>query len=89
VDVGTEELVVDQFEVLGKIEVVDKVVDVPVGAGPVPSRWYTFRRCPAPQYSVELSLHVIEHCVIAVGTAPVPNWLSHQHSPPYSRPIYL
>lgn len=70
VDVGDEALVVVVDEELVPDRVVPEEVAVPdevdvldkdVGAGPVPSRWYTFRRCPAPQYYITFSVKVFAY----------------------------
>jgi hypothetical protein len=66
-------VVVAEAEVVVPVAVpvaVPEVVDDADGGGPVPSSWYRFRRWPSPQYSVVLSLQVMPHWVIAVGTAP-------------------
>jgi hypothetical protein len=103
VEVGVAELVLDVVEtesvdesdvvsdVPEEVEMLDEVDELAedVEDEMVSCFWYTFRRDPAPQYSVLLSPHVIEQSVMAVGTEPAVNWFSHQHSPPYSRPTYL
>lgn len=86
--VDERDVVSEEAEDVEIPDVVDELADM-VEDETVSCLWYTFRRDPAPQYSVLLSPQVIEQSEIAVGTEPAVNWFSHQHSPPYSKPTYL
>ena len=54
----------------------------------IPVRWYIFNRPPPPQNSVRLPTQVILQSVAGAEVAPLAILLPHQHSPPYSIPIY-
>lgn len=65
-------------ELAPEVAVAEVVVVLPwviVETGALPSSWYTVRRLPAPQSSLELPGQVIEQSVSAVTTEPSPKKL--------------